>query len=92
MRQNSTSDKQGQGMVGGVCVFQPCIQEFLCSFFNVSSTDNLNSLPLAEQRAFLEVPRSEVFLEVSFRNGRKSEFRPDWRHADRWKTRNSGQT
>lgn len=42
-------------------------------FFNASSSDNLSSLPLGEQeRAFLEVPRSEVFLEVSFQKWQKA--------------------
>lgn len=58
----------------GVCV-QPRLAFKMSHvhFFNVSSTDNLNSLPLAEQeRAFLEVPRSEVFLEVSFQKWQKA--------------------
>lgn len=41
--------------------------------FNVLSTDNLNTLPLAQQEtAFLEVPRSEVFLEVCFQKWQKA--------------------
>lgn len=68
-------NKWQTGASDGVCVCNPDLHSrcLMSIFFNVSSTDNLNSLPLAEQeRAFLEVPRSEVFLEVSFQKWQKA--------------------